>query len=132
MVFLARKNKALDAQASEQGSFRTNGEDEDANEVPEQAPPQATPHQASPSEKSVVSPLDDYKFGVAERLQETVAIKTACSKVKRSPDLVPLSKQFDSLRKRLRQMIATAKKYHESMLVLDKDRLQVRRRVAKL
>jgi hypothetical protein len=125
MVFLGRKNKALDAQAVEQGSCRSNGED--FKEIPEQAP-----FKSASSEESLVSPLADYKFGIAERLQETVAVKAASSQVKRSPDLVPLSKQFDALRRRLRQMIATSKKYHESMLALDKDRMQVRRRFSVL
>jgi hypothetical protein len=131
MVFISRKNKALDTQtqASERGSLQADGESEDGNEIPEHAPAKV----ASPSERSQVNNtlLTDYKFGIADRLLETVATKTP-SHMKRSPDLVPLSKQFDTMRKRLRQMIATAKRYHESMAALDKDRMQVRRRFAVL
>ena len=119
MVF-ARKNKALDTKASEQVQVE-GGVDDVEHEVPEQAPAKVD----SPSERlKQTNPLADYKFGIADRLLEAVATKCVLMP-KRSPDLVPLSKQFDTMRKRLRQMIGTAKKYHESMITLDKDRMQV-------
>lgn len=115
MVFKIRKNKAL--------ADPPQAKEEEDTKAPEQAP-----SNAASSEFSLASvgdnPLTDDKFGIANRLVETVAAKSV-SQVKRSPDLVALSKQFDAMRKRLRQLITTAKKYHKSMAVLDKNKLQM-------
>jgi protein required for attachment to host cells len=67
----------------------------------------------------------EYKFGIADRLNETVLATNSVNAPNRSPDLIPLTKKFDAMRKRLRQLIATAKKYHKSLNTLDIDRLEV-------
>jgi hypothetical protein len=65
-----------------------------------------------------------YKFGIMDRLNEAVASK-AVNASNRSPDLIPLMKSFDIFRKKLRHTITVAKKYHQSMMTLDLDRIQV-------
>ena len=89
----------------------------------EQAPP---PEQAKEPE---VPPPEEYKFGIADRLQRAVAEHSFAgfggADTKRSPDLVPLTKQFEETRKRLRQLIATSKRYHASISTLDQDRMKV-------
>ena len=64
---------------------------------------------------------------ILERLNDAVALKLTLSTTasRRSPDLIPLMKSFDLMRKKLRQMIVTTKKYHQSMMNLDLDRIQV-------
>lgn len=96
-------------------------EERDANKP---APPEQAPALGEPkiSENNVA--IVEYKFGIANRLTESVASKVV-SLQKRSPDLVPLSKEFEGMRKGLRQMISSAKKFQESMIEMDKNRLQV-------
>jgi hypothetical protein len=93
----------------------------------EQAP-LAVQHSSSRSTHSsthqILTPNVAYKFDIAGRLDESVAIKLV-SAPNRSPDLIPLTKSFDAMRKRLRQLIATVKRYGKSMSALDMDRLQV-------
>jgi hypothetical protein len=84
----------------------------------------APPEQAPPVDNTATTPTVTYKFGIAERLDEAVP-KKSMSLQKRSPDLVPLSKDFEEMRKNLRQMIASAKKFQESMITMDKNRLQM-------
>ena len=93
----------------------------------EQAPSAGLRSSLRPSESSTeqISTLStEYKFDIASRLDESVALRLVDAP-NQSPDLIPLTKSFDALRKRLRQMIATAKQYHKSMTTLDMDRLQV-------
>ena len=70
-------------------------------------------------------PLPEYIFGISERFEEAIASKSTRTE-KRSPDLVPLTKEFETMRKRLRQLIVSAKKYHETAAALDKSRVEVR------
>ena len=114
-------------------------EDEDEEEVDmEQAPKTSTAPMVSSSysfrapstsssQPSPINITENYKFGIMERLNDTVAMKVAKSTTAsyRSPDLIPLMKSFDSMRKKLRQMITLSKKYHQSMMTLDGDRIQV-------
>lgn len=119
----SRRFKAQETQTSEKEEIQDCDKQDD---IPEQAPNASNVSMTPSDERSQqMNPLTDYKFGIAERLVETVAAKSVHMQ-KRSPDLVPLSKQFDAMRKRLRQMIYTAKRYHESMNILDKDRMRVR------
>jgi hypothetical protein len=75
-------------------------------------------------EQAPTSTITEYKFGMAERLQLAVASKAGLT-VKRSPDLVPLGKQFDAMRKQMRQLIQTAKTLHSSMEKVNVDRVKV-------
>ena len=86
-----------------------------------------TPSSSSSSQQSQLMLAENYKFGILERLNDAVALKLTLSTTasRRSPDLIPLMKSFDLMRKKLRQMIATTKKYHQSMMNLDSDRIQV-------
>ena len=82
---------------------------------------------SSSSQPSQIKITENYKFGIMERLNDAVAMKVANSTAAsyRSPDLIPLMKSFDNMRKKLRQMIVISKKYHQSMMTLDHDRTQV-------
>jgi hypothetical protein len=92
----------------------------------EQAPKQKVQIQSSPQPISSKQQLsDNYKFGILERLNEAVASKMFDSASYRSPDLIPLMKGYDTMRKKLRLLISLAKKYHQSMLTLDFDRMEV-------
>jgi hypothetical protein len=92
-----------------------NGDDVKDSESPlEQAPP-------AKSEEAVVT----YKFGIADRLNDAVNARST-STDKRSPDLVPLSKDFDVIRKQLRQLNISAKQYHDGLCKMNKQRSQVR------
>ena len=86
-----------------------------------------TPSSSSSSQQSQLMLAENYKFGILERLNDAVALKLTLSTTasRRSPDLIPLMKSFDLMRKKLRQMIVTTKKYHQSMMNLDSDRIQV-------
>ena len=103
----------------------------DVEEDTEQAPkpfsrvPVSAP--LSPSSSQQPLSVEHYKFGITERLNDAVALKLTDSATLsfRSPDLIPLMKSFDNMRKKLRQMIATVKTYHQSMVTLDHNRLQV-------
>jgi hypothetical protein len=94
----------------------------------EQAPKKSSSTFSTRSSSSSSQPSQpSYKFGILERLNDAVEMKLTNSTTvsHRSPDLIPLMKSFDIMRKKLRQMIATAKKYHQSMINLDSDRIQV-------
>ena len=98
----------------------------------EQAPPPPPPKQQQQPKEAAANQTEEdvpvYKFGIADRLSRAVAEHFAETDTsKRSPDLVPLTKQFEETRKRLRQMIGTAKRYHASVRVLDQDRMKVSR-----
>jgi hypothetical protein len=83
----------------------------------------STPQQSSTSQQH--PSLSVYKFGIMERLSEAVATKVVHAS-NQSTDLLPLMKRFDIFRKKIRQMIIVAKTYHQSMITLDLDRIQVR------
>ena len=89
---------------------------------------QALPLPEKPKDAVAAKTEEDipvYKFGIAHRLDRAVAEHFADIDSKRSPDLVPLTKQFEETRKRLRQMIGTAKRYQASVRALDLDRMKV-------
>ena len=114
-------------------------DDDDEEEDMEQAPKTSSVLASSSSTFSIRTPsssssqqsqlmlAENYKFGILERLNDAVALKLTLSTTasRRSPDLIPLMKSFDLMRKKLRQMIVTTKKYHQSMMNLDSDRIQV-------
>jgi hypothetical protein len=61
---------------------------------------------------------------IEDRLNEAVA-KVEPNVQNRSPDIVPLAKTYDALRKKLRLLVAASKKYHEASLAQDKARTDV-------
>jgi len=61
----------------------------------------------------------------------TAAVK-AHKPVNRSADLVPLGKDFDKMRKRLRSLILAAKKYHVAQCELEKSRNDVALKMSKM
>jgi hypothetical protein len=117
MVFL-RRNPDVDCE---------NVPDDASGDHVEHAPSstfrKSTPQQSSTSQQQPSASV--YKFGIMERINKTVATKVVNAS-NRSPDLIPLMKRFDIFRKKLRAMITVAKKYHQSMITLDLDRIQVR------
>lgn len=64
-----------------------------------------------------------YKKDIAARLDE--ALKGAKS-FNRSSDLVPLSRDVDQMRKRLRSLIAAVKQHHAARVQVEKTRMEVR------
>jgi hypothetical protein len=68
------------------------------------------------------------KHGIAERLDRAVeAVMTSkhTQQQHRSPDLVPLSKEFACMRTQLRHLIVTTQGYHITLAKHDKERMQV-------
>ena len=63
------------------------------------------------------------KTYIATRLDE--ALKGA-KPVNRSSDLVPLGREFDLMRKKLRLLITAAKHYHAARVEVEKARMEVR------
>jgi outer membrane protein TolC len=63
------------------------------------------------------------KTYIAKRLD--AALKGA-KPVNRSSDLVPLGREFDLMRKKLRLLIAAAKHYHAARAEVEKARMEVR------
>ena len=61
---------------------------------------------------------------IEDRLNEAVA-KVEPNVQNRSPDIVPLAKTYNVLRKKLRLLVAASKKYHETSLAQDKARAEV-------
>jgi len=65
------------------------------------------------------------KTKINDRLTE--ALKNAPkSEKKRSPDLVPLTHEYEAMKKRLRSLIAAAKNFYEATKKLDTTRMEVR------
>lgn len=134
--FRTKKGESAAETAEEDGSSAAPlDEIEEEEDAPRERkmPPKAhsqTEEQAPPAQPAVVEE-PPYKFGIADRLSRAVdATPNVEEAVKRSPDLVPLSKKFEDMRKRLRQMINKARLYHASMSTLDQDRIEVCKRSA--
>lgn len=127
MAFRRRKHSSEQEFPSNETSAKEgSGNRDDVEQAPSTS--QRTSFQFALSSKSQLStPNIEYKFDIASRLDDSVAIKLV-NAPNRSPDLIPLTKSFDAMRKRLRQLISSAKQYHKSMNVLDMDRLQVSQR----
>jgi hypothetical protein len=66
-----------------------------------------------------------YKTPIAARLDEAV-LKGAKSNVNRSSELVPLSQDYDQMRKRLRSVIVAATQYLAAIVQVEKARMEVR------
>jgi hypothetical protein len=64
-----------------------------------------------------------YKTDIAARLD---AVLKGAKPVNRSSDLVPLSHEFDQMRKQLRSLVASAKEYHTARVQVEKARMEVR------
>lgn len=69
------------------------------------------------------------KTKISARLNK--ALKTATS-VNRSSDLVTLNRDYDTMRRELKALISSARKYHDSMIQVDKARLDVSAWLSKL
>jgi hypothetical protein len=95
-----------------------NGEDHGDAKNPESQPEQAP-------QAKIEAPAVVHKFGIADRLNDGVIARSTSSE-KRSPDLVPLSKEFDVIRKQLRQLNISAQQYHDSLCKMNKQRSMVR------
>lgn len=80
---------------------------------------------AKPEPKPVVEEKPEYKFGIAQRLDDATEAQKIWKGPKRSPDLVELSKKYDAMRKSVRQMIISARKYHATREELDSARVKV-------
>jgi len=128
-----RRSKASeDAAPPSEDSFQ---EDEAARDKPAVESEAPTLEQALPTTTITTTPTTTtapenveeatYKFGIADRLNHVVERAPEVDSAKRSPDLVPLTKQFEDMRKKLRGMLVTAKRYHGSLQTLDQNRLQV-------
>jgi hypothetical protein len=66
-----------------------------------------------------------YKTHIAARLDEGV-LKGAESGMNRSSNLVPLSQEYDKMRKRLRSLIVATKQYRTASVQVEKARMEVR------
>jgi hypothetical protein len=66
-----------------------------------------------------------YLTQISARLDEVV-LKGVAKPVNRSSELVPLSQDFDQMRKRLRSLIVGAKQYHTASVQVEKARMEVR------
>jgi hypothetical protein len=95
-----------------------NGEDHGDAKDPES-------HLEQAPQAKIKEPAMVHKFGIADRLNDGVIARSTSSE-KRSPDLVPLSKEFDVIRKHLRQLNISAQQYHDSLCKMNKQRSQVR------
>jgi hypothetical protein len=91
---------------------------------PPNSPPTSSPT-SPPTRPPTSPPASPPTTHIAARLDEAV-LKGAKSDVNRSSDLVPLSQDFDQMRKKLRSLIAAAKQYRAARVQLDKTRMEVR------
>ena len=64
------------------------------------------------------------RLKISDRLDKVLEQKTPV-KNNRSPDLVPLTKDYEDLKKNLRSLVTTSKAYHEATKQLDKSRTEV-------
>ena len=64
------------------------------------------------------------RLKISDRLDKVLEQKTP-AKNHRSPDLVPLTKDYEDLKKNLRSLVTTSKTYHEATKQLDKSRTEV-------
>ena len=64
------------------------------------------------------------RLKISDRLDKVLEQKTPV-KNHRSPDLVPLTKDYEDLKKNLRSLVTTSKAYHEATKQLDKSRTEV-------
>jgi len=141
MKFKSFRNSKKETKGEDVEVDESLGAVEEGDEQPEDAPRErkmpsketaaAPPEQAKPQTTAATDAAPEtivhYKFGIADRLNRAVEGHPYDSSLaKRSPDLVPLTKQFEDMRKRLRQMIGAAKRYHASLQVVDQERVQVR------
>lgn len=75
------------------------------------------------SDEPTTSSAGQDKTKIAARLIPAVI---AAKPVNRSSDLVPLNRDYDLMRRELKAIIASAKKYHDAVIQLDQARLDVR------
>jgi hypothetical protein len=80
-------------------------------------------HPGKTTSKETVVPVEGrQKTEISARLAKAV---DAAKQVNRSADLIPLSQEFDTMRKKLRSLLQAAKNYHSVMIQLDKMRMGV-------
>lgn len=79
-------------------------------------------HTLSPPSKHSTGPPMPKKTGINDRLDEALRV---IKPKNRSSDLVPLSHQFDTMRKELKALTTAAKTYQTAMLAMDQARIDV-------
>jgi hypothetical protein len=94
-----------------------NGDSERKEILEVNKPPRANAKVAVEKQPSV------HKTDIAARLD---AVLKGAKPVNRSSDLVPLSHEYDQMRKRLRSLITSAKAYHAARVQVEKARMEVR------
>lgn len=91
---------------------------------PKQVVQVQTSPESCPQEEAIIDPVvSKSKTKIGMRL--TQALDAAPTTKNRSPELVPLTKDYDVFRKRLRALIAATKKYHQQTKQMEQARLQV-------
>ena len=64
------------------------------------------------------------QFKISDRLDKVLDQNTPVTK-HRSPDLIPLTRDYEDLKKKLRSLVTTSKAYHEVTQQVDKSRTAV-------
>jgi hypothetical protein len=75
--------------------------------------------------QSSVESLDDATHNKTKIGRRLDAALKAAKPVNRSSDLVPLNHDYDMRRRELRALIASARKYHDAIIQLEKARMDV-------
>lgn len=109
-------------------------EDESQDASPSSPPP--LPHKSTGAthtsgEDVPTSPMSpsnktSYKTKIDQRLTQALDRQDDFATLRRSPDLIPLAKQYQDFRKQLRTLIATMKRYQETTQKMHLARKQVR------
>jgi hypothetical protein len=95
--------------------------------IPMQEKKEGTPKDGEGITTSIKAEKEDlskYKTQVASRLAKALE-EMSPSSAHRSPDLVPLTKDFQNMRKKLRSLIVSAKAYQKATLKVEKSRSKV-------
>jgi pyruvate/2-oxoglutarate dehydrogenase complex dihydrolipoamide acyltransferase (E2) component len=75
-------------------------------------PKQESAKTKSPARSPKVAAPPQYKTNIAARVTKAVEDATVDTSTHRSTELVPLTQDFDVMRKNLRNLVLSAKKYH--------------------
>jgi hypothetical protein len=83
-------------------------------------------HHRQQQQSAFSSPFSP-KTSVAKRLDESAVAAAAATfkQVNRSADLVPLTHEYDKMKRRLRSLIASTKQYHDAMARMHRARMEV-------
>jgi hypothetical protein len=103
------------------------GSDDSLGDVPGEEKKEGTPKDGDGVTKSMARVKEDfskYKTKVASRLAKALE-EMPTDHAFRSPDLVPLTTDFQSMRKKLRSLLASAKAYQAATLKVQEARSKV-------